>query len=296
MFRCILCRESRDESSRSVEHVFPEAIGGTLTFREICKPCNDFLGHSADVSLVDHFLIKMDRRQFRLEGKSGIPMPFERGVLREREGQSKVRWEDNGYVYRHPSRRIVDGRNELWLDPRDAAKSEEIERRSRSREPRSGGPLSVRIGNATQTSGTLDFPVDTSMTSSARGLVKIAYETAVLLLGESYLESQNAECVRAFLRDTSADITKLQGKFVDGQVSGLAEARNSRLIAGVVPSGRQALSYVRIFNRCELVLLVPGDATGVVGPDGAAFLIEVAPPTQPIGTSFRDLGWFRSPG
>ena len=35
--RCIFCLKERDPS---LEHVFPAAIGGTLTIDRVCKPCN----------------------------------------------------------------------------------------------------------------------------------------------------------------------------------------------------------------------------------------------------------------
>ena len=293
MFRCIFCRQDLDDSRRSIEHVFPEAIGGTLKLRDLCKPCNDLFGHSADVSLTDHFLIKMDRRFLRVNGKGAAPNPFERGLLHEPEGSTKVRWEETGYVYRHPSKRTVDGRDELWLDPRDAGQGDGIRRRSQAREGRDGEPLQVKVAKG-YSSGTLDFPIDTSMASAIRGLVKIAYETAALLVGDTYLNGENAESVRDFLRDPAAgpESLRVDGKFVDGGgLSRLAAAGISVLIAGVVPSGRSALSYVRIFNRCELVLRL-GDSLGDLDVDGAAFRIDITEGGEPARTTFRDLGWF----
>src|SRR5205823_3130325 len=45
----------------SEEHVFPEAIGGTLKIARVCKPCNNFLGANVDVLLTDHTLILIKR-------------------------------------------------------------------------------------------------------------------------------------------------------------------------------------------------------------------------------------------
>jgi hypothetical protein len=49
--KCIFCLNEREPS---VEHVFPDAIGGTWTTDRVCKPCNDWLGSNVDVELTDY--------------------------------------------------------------------------------------------------------------------------------------------------------------------------------------------------------------------------------------------------
>jgi HNH endonuclease len=294
MFRCIFCCDKYDEARRTVEHVFPEAIGGTLTLRDMCKPCNDFLGHSADVALTDHFLVKQDRQRFKLEGKGKSPNPFARGQLREPEGTTNVRWEETGYVYRLPSKRVVDGHDELWLDPRDAEKAEQIQYRSQSRVAAGEEPLRVRI-ISDRARGVLDFPIDTSMTSAARGVIKVAYETAALLLGDRYLNSESAMRARDYLRSPVAEssVPRVPGQLIDGgRGTALGGDRESILIAGVVPHGRNALSYVRIFSRCELAIFLGERVSDSVGADGVAYLIDVLTSAPPVRTTFRALGWF----
>jgi hypothetical protein len=56
--RCFFCLEEREPTE---EHVFPHAIGGTLTIDRVCKPCNDFLGAKVDVLLTNHELILIKR-------------------------------------------------------------------------------------------------------------------------------------------------------------------------------------------------------------------------------------------
>ena len=152
--------------------------------------------------------------------------------------------------------------------------------------------MKIRIAND-RTRGVLDFPVDTDMASAVRGLVKIAYEIAVSLLGDRYLDCESSECVRAFLQDPSADVSALPAKFLDGaQQFALTASRESVLIAGVVPNGREALAYVRVFSRCELGLSLTGCTGDSLGADGVVFVIDVATRRQPVRTTFRELGWF----
>jgi hypothetical protein len=44
--RCVFCLADIANLVPSVEHVFPEAIGGRFAIRNVCKPCNDRLGAS----------------------------------------------------------------------------------------------------------------------------------------------------------------------------------------------------------------------------------------------------------
>lgn len=44
---CITCLEER---KLSLEHIFPDALGGALTCRFLCEDCNSLFGHSIDAS------------------------------------------------------------------------------------------------------------------------------------------------------------------------------------------------------------------------------------------------------
>jgi hypothetical protein len=262
----------------------------------MCKPCNDHLGSSADVHLTDHVLIKMDRRQFNLAGKGGVvPNPFARGTLHEADGTSDVRWEPR-YLYRFPSKILVDGRHELRLDPRDAPNAEKIRLKVISRGT-SGSKLDVKVVSPVGTVGnsTVSFPLETSMENCTRALIKIGYELGAVILGDRYLDSAAAELVRSYLRDPRGEPGPfgVRAIFRDGaQRSTLSGASDSLLIGGVVPAGDVALAYVRIFNRCEIGLSLGTGGGEEVGPDGTAYVIDVATKGRPIQTTLRALGWF----
>lgn len=77
--KCIICKEEREPS---VEHVFPESIGGSYEIRTVCKDCNDKLGREVDCKLTDHLYVKIVRNNLRLMGKkSRMPSSFQTGNL-----------------------------------------------------------------------------------------------------------------------------------------------------------------------------------------------------------------------
>ena len=81
--RCFFCLE---EKAPSVEHVFPEAIGGTLETDRVCTSCNSFLGKDVDVRLTDHPAVLIKRSEFGMTTSAGKPVDpmgklFRQGTL-----------------------------------------------------------------------------------------------------------------------------------------------------------------------------------------------------------------------
>jgi HNH endonuclease len=66
--RCIFCLEERDST---IEHVFPEAIGGKMTIDRVCEPCNSWLGTNVDSRLTDHIGVLMKRFLLRIPNRHG---------------------------------------------------------------------------------------------------------------------------------------------------------------------------------------------------------------------------------
>lgn len=58
--RCLICLRAVTEQaefkhSATVEHIFPQTIGGAATIYPVCKSCNDWLGRQIDNPLVEQF-------------------------------------------------------------------------------------------------------------------------------------------------------------------------------------------------------------------------------------------------
>jgi len=62
--RCILCLERKD---LTVEHVIPRQIGGRLTAKFLCKPCNDQLGYRIEADVRADPSIRLAARQLQGE-------------------------------------------------------------------------------------------------------------------------------------------------------------------------------------------------------------------------------------
>ena len=60
---CIFCSQERPPS---LEHVFPLAIGGTVTTDRVCAVCNSTLGTRVDAALSDFLPIRTRRAQLGL--------------------------------------------------------------------------------------------------------------------------------------------------------------------------------------------------------------------------------------
>lgn len=72
---CIICHA--DGVELTDEHVIPDAIGGYIHSRKVCKDCNSRMGDHVDNQLLNNFLIKGLRHTHKLKGKTNaIPNPL----------------------------------------------------------------------------------------------------------------------------------------------------------------------------------------------------------------------------
>lgn len=66
--QCIFCLE---EKPLTIEHVFPESIGGRLKIPFVCKDCNSKLGSTVDGKFQALFPFILNRQIYGLKGKKG---------------------------------------------------------------------------------------------------------------------------------------------------------------------------------------------------------------------------------
>jgi hypothetical protein len=215
--RCIFCLERNPPSGFSDEHVFPEALGGTVVIRNVCTRCNNKLGAEVDSAVTSHGLVEVKRHALGLAGKTGkVPNPLERATL-EGDSERKVRYtpgpvgSGDSDVYLLPSVKktiVAPGQANLSvrIDVRDLPRLGEIVNKSVQR---SGGkPLTadeiaaLKLNHQTLERPALNIPLSFDLSEYRRGLAKVAYELACHWLGDRYVDDPAAARLRDFIADS----------------------------------------------------------------------------------------------
>jgi hypothetical protein len=226
--RCIFCLQERPPT---VEHVFPLAIGGRMTFDRVCKSCNSLLGSRVDAALSDFFPIRQRRAELGLAGNSEVPpLPFDMllGVATlasdpDRRIQTKydrVTGKLDHRVLHHAANVVLpDGRKvrQISIDARDKDQIPKIIQRERKRHgmpPMPTEELAIEVAKWTQNvTTTSPIPIRKDLNISfaflRHAMMKIAYELAFLWLGETYLDDPIAGQLRTAI--CSPDVASTDG-------------------------------------------------------------------------------------
>jgi hypothetical protein len=290
-FTCVLCLHEFPTEEQTDEHVFPEAIGGVIVLRDMCKPCNSRLGQTVDAALVNHVLMQMKRFRFGISGKRGsIPNPLAVGTVTDGPVR-QVRFDPASNSLKVETQKSVEplgpGNKHVTLvvDKSEEARIPEITKTIKERAERSGktvGPFERKDEHVDHP--TVRYEVKVDLDSWIGGLVKIIYELGCLELGPQYLADPWAERYRTLLkreRVTHDDVIAAgffgnawgpgrtavpgQDKFDDSQIVGVLQEKNGKIGA-----------YVRILNSFAASFVVSEDVqTFRVPPDGIAHMIDV---------------------
>lgn len=224
--RCIFCVLDRPSSE---EHVFPLAIGGTITTDRVCEPCNSALGSRVDAALSDFFPVRMRRAMLNLAGNSGIAPAWHEMFLGKVKLVGQVADQGlttfnktTGKLETRQLRHVVetvtpDGQKVLHitLDARDKDQIPKIiarERKRRGLHPLSDEQLAAEAKNVTTTTidnRLIQLSPSFSFAFLRHAMTKIAYELAFLWLGECYLDDPLAGELRAAI--CAPDIASTDG-------------------------------------------------------------------------------------
>lgn len=229
--QCIFCSEERPPS---LEHVFPLAIGGTITTDRVCEPCNSALGSRVDAALSDFFPIRSRRAKLRLAGNSGDPPAWyeiflgqvkligqaaDRGQTTFNKATGKL---DTKQLYHATTIVTPDGRKirQITLDERDKGELPKIIQRERKRhglQPLTEEQLALEA--STYTTNVVENPVvqislSVSFAYLRHAMMKIAYELAFLWLGEVYLSDPSAVQLREAICKSDIASTDTLGGYV----------------------------------------------------------------------------------
>lgn len=217
--RCIFCLEER---SRSLEHVFPLAIGGTITTDRVCAGCNSELGTRVDAALCDFLPVRARRAILGLAGNSGTTPEWyelflgDANLMGEAAGRIQTTFDKatGKLVHRrlHHAEDIIlpNGlkARQITVDLTDKDQIPKIIQRERKRHglsPLSDEQLAIEAQNFTVK--TIEQPlvqmtIQASFAYLQHAILKIAYELAFLWLGETYLDDPLAVKLRAAIMST----------------------------------------------------------------------------------------------
>jgi HNH endonuclease len=294
--RCFFCLEEREPTE---EHVFPRAIGGTLTIDRVCKPCNDFLGAKVDVLLTNHELILIKRAEFGMIDRSGkvidpLRKMFGVGTLAN-DPEKRIELVPDPETDRlqprmryHSTRTKRDDGSEtveITLDASEIGELEKIiqrERKLAGLDPAPDHEIEAYVAAARQQIRTIEQPsvlygfrVDTY--DFRRGICKIIYELACLWLGDAYLDDPVAQMLRNVILSGTEE--KIVGQILfDGAVPCLSlwKGEPKAHIAFGRQQGEAFMIAVRIFDVASGVLCVTNTASKYPSiTDGHFLLIDL---------------------
>ena len=288
--KCIFCLESKP---KSVEHVFPETIGGTLLIESVCADCNSWLGTNVDAALVDHPLILMARAQLRLPKKDGglpdvIKKVFNIGSLRDDPNQQVLTLTDPEtkqlsikMLYKRTATPHESGGEavSIIIDKSDESRIGTIIQRERRRAGLTSltdDELALEVeGIVANNHGTIDKPtvrysIPIDLIQYQRGLLKICYELAWRWLGDEFLSDPNAakirQCILCGIPTTPAEIAKtgLRGNFTIGANIDPFQLWNKEPNSNIglaMRVGKKISVGVRIFSTMAGVVCVSENAS-----------------------------------
>jgi len=219
LLKCIIC--TNDFEKLSDEHIFPDAIGGSLIVGNVCKSCNSKLGDEIDSLLTNHFLISLIRNSQGISGKSGtVPNPFKEGVTEDGQKVRLLMSEDGQFLPQYVPQlsEIAENRLRIVVDSKDFSSLPDIIRKTSKRkgvdipEQEIQEIISNVVIESSQPKINYDFAIDTEKYKKA--LLKIAYEMGVYWLGDKYIEDPIGQELRTLIFSSIDDLrkSKIHGK------------------------------------------------------------------------------------
>lgn len=282
--RCIFCMSERPPS---LEHIFPLAIGGTITTDRVCKPCNDMLGSRVDAALSNFLPIRQRRAELKLAGHGReAPQLFEmllgdHTLIGPEAKRIQTRFNkktgrlDLRQLYHAADVVLPNGKKALHitLDARDKdqfPKAIQRERKRRGLPPLSDEAMAAEISKCVEQ--TIEHPLvqvnfSISFAFLRHALIKIAYELAFRWLGEAYLDDPMAAALReSICKDDMASTDGLDGFIGELPTSGevfrfwTPQKAHHLALATVLPR-HSIIIAARIFDLYAVAMPVTRDPT-----------------------------------
>jgi hypothetical protein len=222
MTKCIYCLA---EKPGTKAHVIPEALGGTLTFQDVCAQCNSQQGDSFEGKTVNSVLFSLARYALDIRGKQ---RQAPNSLARSYEAQAglKVRLDDQLAPHVIPVLTVSDagnGKVEIagTYDVSDKARlvddiAKVLQRKGLEKDPAQSKRRAQELieGQSVPVStdkSALKASFSIELASLRLLYLKIAYEVAYIELGPDYLADKAATAIRNAIN--SRDIApKIRGQ------------------------------------------------------------------------------------
>ena len=216
---CIFCGVNPADS---LEHIFPESIGGSLKSYLVCQTCNHTVCSSADAALIDHYFIQQERFLHGIQGKKGhLPNPYREGQYID-VPEVRVRSRPNSAGILQPefvtTLKVIEGGFSVH-----GSRPDEVVKAVNTRRRRLGMkeiPAEKLLASATieKVQPGVRFQHEIDLVEYKRGIAKICYELGCLWLGRAYASDPIGKKLRTLaMAPVLADIIDDVG--VTGSVS-----------------------------------------------------------------------------
>lgn len=211
MEQCIVCRALKPAEKFNREHVFPEALGGTLVTRRVCTACNSWLGQKADGPLVNSPIMQLARMAYQISGKSGVPNAFAGDARLADDPAQKVqiRTDLDGnvvgvhHVPRHEKTVNEDGTTRFRLTVDGSARAKLPTMVNKTLERAGAPPLSPEEvwakARVIRHDPLINQTITYDLQSPRLGMLKIVYELAHYWLGDAYLHDPMSKALASAL-------------------------------------------------------------------------------------------------
>ena len=278
--KCIFCLKNK---KASLEHIFPDSLGGLLTTNDVCKECNDYMGRVVDSPLINNFLMEIIRLTYKLQGKGGkVPNPFAKGQLRDEfPGEVHYRMTNQGdpkSLYSVPKKVIeTDGETKkikIAVDATDMDKMVKMvngELKKHGKEPMSREEIIAKSTSRITQTPKVHMEKVISLDGFHKAILKIIYEVSYYLLGKDYLEDPLGDRIRIVLREESKEIEEA-GLIGDIKITNSEDsekgllsscrffANEKSIIAVLINAGNRIYCYVNLFCAFEGGFIVSEDS------------------------------------
>lgn len=215
---------------QSLEHVIPDAIGGSLIINDVCKTCNSLLGSNIDVHLVSNFLIEMKRFDKNLLGRrKNLKFPLSKGELKPGSGKF-VLWNPIAATEKRLKLeryirfiKVKDGTARLLvsLDIPEVESLPVIIKKMTEKYRKKGYEINstdINFEEKTVKNPSLYYEHDFDFIGYQLALLKIVYEVAYINLGSDFMEYEIAKSTRELLIKSNVDFEEILNHRIRGKI------------------------------------------------------------------------------